>query len=95
MTIKDDILEKSEIINEIAAKHGAYDIRIFGSISRGDDNEESDIDILVKTRDKTSPWFPGLIADLEELLGRRVEVVTEKGLNKLIREKVLNEAVSL
>ncbi len=96
MTIKENILGKREIINKIAEKHGAYDIRLFGSVSKGDDKEKSDIDILVKTKDKTSPWFPGgFIADLEELLGRKVEVVTEKGLNKLIREKVLKEALPL
>jgi len=96
MITMENIFEKKEKINKIAEKHGAYDIRIFGSVSRGNDKGESDIDILVKTKEKTSPWFPGgLIADLEELLGRKVEVVTEKGLNKFIREKVLNEAVRL
>lgn len=96
MTTKDHIFAKKEIISKIAEKHGAYDIRIFGSVSRGDDKGESDIDILVKTKEKTSPWFPGgLIADLEDLLERKVEVVTENGLNKFIREKVLKEAVPL
>jgi len=96
MSIKNEILEKSNQINEIAARHGAYDIRLFGSVSRGEDKDKSDIDLLVKTKGKTSPWFPGgLIADLEELLGKHVEVVTEKGLNGLIKEKVLNEAISL
>ncbi|MDR4509522.1 MAG: nucleotidyltransferase domain-containing protein [Candidatus Brocadiaceae bacterium] len=96
MSIKDSLLEKSHEINQIAARHGACDIRLFGSVSGGEDKEESDVDILVKTNEKRSPWFPGgLIADLEELLGKQVEVVTEKGLNKLITEEVLNEALSL
>lgn len=96
MSIKERILEKSSEINQIAEKHGAYDLRLFGSVSRGEDKEDSDVDILVKTKEKTSPWFPGgLIADLEELLGKHVEVVTEKGLNDLIKEDVLNEAISL
>ena len=89
-------MEKKTIIKAIAAKHGAYDIRVFGSVSRGDDREDSDIDLLVKTKEHTSPWFPGgLIADLEDILGRKVEVVTETGLNRLIRDQVLGEATPL
>lgn len=96
MTTKEKLFEKRSIIKEIAAKHGAYDIRIFGSVSRGDDKQGSDIDLLVKTEENTSPWFPGgLIADLEDMLGQKVEVVTEKGLNNLIRDQVLKEATPL
>ena len=56
----------------------------------------SDIDLLVSPGPETSSWFPaGLILDLESLLGRRVDVVTEKGLNPHLREQVLREAVPL
>ena len=96
MTTKEKLFKKKTIIKEIASKHGAYDIRVFGSVSRGDDREDSDIDLLVKTREHTSPWFPGgLIADLEDILGQKVEVVTETGLNSLIRDQVLGEATPL
>jgi predicted nucleotidyltransferase len=96
MTTKEKLFEKKTLIKEIAMKHGAYDIRVFGSVSRGDDREDSDIDLLVKTKEYTSPWFPGgLIADLEDILGQKVEVVTEAGLSRLIRDQVLGEATPL
>lgn len=96
MTAKEEVFRNKSIIKEIAKKHGAYDIRIFGSVSRGEEKDGSDIDFLVKTEKKTSQWFPGgLIADLERILGRKVDVVTERGLNKLIRDHVLKEAVPL
>lgn len=96
MAIKEEIFQKRSIIKEIAKKHGAYDIRIFGSVSRGEETSGSDIDFLVKTETITSPWFPGgLIADLQIILGRKVDVVTENGLNKLLREHVLRDAIQL
>jgi len=87
--------KRDEILN-IAAKHGARNIRLFGSTARGEDTPSSDVDILVDTGPTTSSWFPaGLILDLEHILGRRVEIVTEKGLNPYLREHVLREAVPL
>lgn len=83
-------------IRRIAEKHGATNIRIFGSLVRGEENPESDIDLLVDVTENTSSWFPsGLILDLEKLLGRRVDVVTERALNEDLREIVLGEAVPL
>ncbi len=96
MTIKELLRERRAEIEKVAAKHGAFDIRVFGSVVRRDERGDSNIDLLVKTGDKTSPWFPGgLIADLEEMLGRSVEVVTENGLNPLIRAQVMKEATPL
>jgi predicted nucleotidyltransferase len=96
MTIKELLRERRAEIEKIAAKHGAFDIRVFGSVVRGEERTDSDIDLLVKTGEKTSPWFPGgLVADLEEILGRSVEIVTENGLNPLIREQVMKEATPL
>jgi len=87
--------KRDEILN-IAAKHGARNIRLFGSTARGEDTPDSDVDLLVDTGPTTSSWFPaGLILDLEHILGRRVEIVTEKGLSPYLREHVLREAVSL
>jgi uncharacterized protein len=85
---------KREEIQKIAAKHGARNIRVFGSVARGDSRPSSDVDFLVDAEPVTSSWFPaGLVLDLENLLGRRVDVVTERGLNPLIRDEVLQEAV--
>ncbi len=95
MTI-DQVFEKREEILRIAAKHGARNIRIFGSVARGDADPESDIDLLVEVGPTMSSWFPaGLILDLEELLGRPVEVVTERGLSPYLRDRVLREAMPL
>jgi uncharacterized protein len=85
---------KREEIQRIAAQHGARNIRVFGSMARGDARPDSDVDFLIDAETVTSSWFPaGLVQDLEGLLGRRVEVVTERGLNHLIRDQVLREAV--
>lgn len=87
--------KRHEII-EVAARHGAYDVRLFGSVVRGEDTPRSDIDVLIKRTKHTSSWFPaGLILDLEQLLNRRVDVVIESGLNEWMRERVLHEAVPL
>ncbi|MGK7895359.1 MAG: nucleotidyltransferase family protein [Xenococcus sp. (in: cyanobacteria)] len=93
----DLVAKKKTQILAIAEKHGAYNIRIFGSVARGEATEDSDIDFLVDYNiSKISPWFPGgLLTDLEDLLGYKVDIVTEKSLNPLIRERVLQEAISL
>lgn len=96
MNIEQLLHGKRDEIHNIAAKHGAYNIRIFGSAARGEAGPESDIDFLIDVGPTTSSWFPaGLILDLEEILGRRVEVVTEKALNPYIRDDVLREAIPL
>jgi hypothetical protein len=88
--------EKRDDIKHIAARHGAYNIRGFGSVARGEARPDSDIDFLIDAGPATSSWFPaGLILDLEDLLGRRVEVVTEKALNPDLRDHVLREAIPL
>jgi hypothetical protein len=94
--VEDVLQTRREEILRIAAKHGAFDVRVFGSQSRGEAGPDSDFDFLVKVGPDRTPWFPGgLLADLEDLLGRKVEVVTEAGLHPLIRDQVLKEAVPL
>lgn len=79
-----------------ASKHGARNVRIFGSVARGEARPDSDVDLLVEVGPDRTPFFPGgLIADLEELLGKKVQVVTPEGLHWYIRERVLEEAVAL
>ena len=96
MTIEQLLREKRQEIQRIAAEHGAHNVRVFGSVARGEAGPESDIDLLVQVGSATSSWFPaGLILDLEDLLGCRVEVVTERALNPDIREHVLREAIAL
>ena len=96
MMIEEVLRERRDEIHRIAAKHGVTTLRVFGSVARGEARPDSDIDLLIETGPVTSSWFPaGLIIDLEQLLGRRVEVVTERALNPALREAVLREAKPL
>ena len=80
MKIEELLKTRRKQILETARKHGAYNLHVFGSVARGEGNEQSDIDFLVEVGPVHSAWFPaGLVADLEELLGRRVDIVTEDG----------------
>ncbi len=87
---------RSQILT-IAAKHGAYNVRIFGSVARNEAHENSDIDFLVDyDPNQRSPWFPmGLIHDLEMLLSRKIDVATPAMLKERIKEQVLKEAIPL
>ena len=88
--------QKRVQVLETAARYGAYDVRVFGSIARNDANDASDIDILVNMEPGRSLMdLGGLLYDLRELLGIEVDVVTEKGLRARIREQVLRDAVPL
>jgi hypothetical protein len=88
--------QKREQILETAHRYDAYDVRIFGSLARGEADEASDIDILVNPEPGRSLMdLGGLLYDLQILLGAEVDVVTEKGLRPRIREQVLREAVTL
>lgn len=96
MGLQELIREKRREILDIAAKHGAYNVRLFGSVARGEADEKSDVDFLVDAGPETSSWFPaGLIIDLEKLLGCEVDVVTERGLRPRIKDRVLKEALPL
>ena len=89
------VSRRSEILS-LAAQHGASNVRVFGSVARGDDDAESDIDIMVDLEPGRSLFdLGGLLTDLKTLLGRDVDVVTEKGLRHSLRERVLQEAMQL
>jgi len=88
--------EKRQQVLQTAAHYGAYDVRVFGSVARGEAGETSDIDLLVKLEPGRSLMdLGGLLYDLQNLLGTEVDVVTEKGLRPRIREQVLRQAIPL
>lgn len=96
MTTIDLIQSKRDDVLEVARQHGVTSVRVFGSVARREDSDDSDVDLLVTTGPKVSSWFPAkLILDLENLLGRHIDIVTESGLNPLLRDQVLAEAVAL
>lgn len=88
--------ENREEILQVAAKHGARTVRVFGSVARGEADEASDLDLLVEMEPGRSLLdLGGLLMELQDLLGCSVDVVTEKGLRERIRDRVLKEAVAL
>lgn len=89
----EQITSRRDEIERIAERYGATNIRVFGSIARGNADDESDIDFIVDLEKGRSLLdLGGLLMDLQKLLGRSVDVVTEKGLRPRIRERVLREA---
>ena len=91
-----DIRSHSREIIDIAARHGAHDVRLFGSVVRGQTTEGSDLDILVRMdNDRSLLDHVALIRELEQLLGNKVDVVPEDALHRAIRDTVLKEAVAL
>ena len=96
MTLDELGQDKRAAILAIASKHGVQRVRVFGSFARGDAGEDSDIDLLVDAGPNTPPWFPGgLLVELGEVLGRRVDIAEESTLHPLIRDRVLQEAIPL
>lgn len=96
MSIEYVVRQKRNEILRIAERHGAYNVRVFGSVARGEAGPDSDVDLLIDAGEKVSSWFPaGLILDLEDLLGRRVDVVEEVALRPELRQYVLRDAKPL
>ncbi|VVB97072.1 Nucleotidyltransferase domain protein [uncultured archaeon] len=88
--------DKRKEILHIAARYGARNVRVFGSVARGEAGPESDIDFLVELEPGRSLFdLGGLLMELQKLLACKVDVVTEKGLRERIRRRVLREAVPL
>lgn len=87
--------QKAQIL-EIADKYGASNIRVFGSVARGEANGDSDIDLLVDLEPGRSLLdHIGLIQDLADLLGRSVDVATPSALHERIKDRVMQDAVPL
>lgn len=96
MTLEERLREKREEILRLCAKYGAYNVRVFGSVARGEADAWSDLDLLVQMEPGRSLFdLGGLQYELERLLGCPVDVVTEQGLKARIRERVLRDAVPL
>lgn len=90
------LASRREEILSAARRRGAVNVRVFGSVARGEAYCDSDIDFLVDLEPGRSLLdLGGLLMDLEEILGAPVDLVTEKGLRPRLRERVLREAVSL
>jgi predicted nucleotidyltransferase len=96
MGIAEIIDKQRDQILALAAKRGAFNVRVFGSVARGEANPDSDVDFLVDMEDGRSLFdLGGLLYDLQELLQRKVDVVTEAGLHWYIKDRVIKEAKPL
>jgi uncharacterized protein len=95
MGIEEIIGSKREEILRLAELHGAKNVRIFGDIARGEAGMDSDVDVLIDTAEKTTPWFPGgFVADLEDLLGRHVHIAFASAVPPYA-QRILEEAIPL
>jgi predicted nucleotidyltransferase len=93
MGIDQILKQKREDILKIASRHGAKKVRVFGSVVRGGARPDSDVDFLVELEEGRSLMdLGGLLMDLQKLLGRNVDIVTEKGLHWYIKQQVIQEA---
>ena len=96
MNLRQTLNEKRDEILRVAALHGARNVRIFGSVAHGEAGPQSDLDVLVDMEPGRSLFdMGGFLVDLQDLLGCKVDVVTEKGLHWYVRTRVLEEAVPL
>ena len=95
--MKSILLSKhKENINKIASSHGARSVRVFGSFARGEENFSSDIDLLIELDPERSLLdIISMKYEIEDLTGRKVDVVTTKGISPYLAEKIMKEAVPL
>ncbi|MEW9672621.1 nucleotidyltransferase family protein [Ammoniphilus sp. 3BR4] len=85
-----------DLIIRIAEKHGAYDVRVFGSVARNEDNHNSDIDLLVNFEHGRSLFdLIELKDELEDILQVKVDIISENGLNKYMKDSILEDAIQL
>jgi predicted nucleotidyltransferase len=88
-----EIREKRERILDIAKRHGARNVRVFGSVARGEDTERSDLDLLVDMdEDRPLSDLGEFVEDVRGALKCKVQAVTSDSLNRLLKERILSEA---
>ena len=96
MPLQNLLTQKREEIINLAAKYDAVNVRIFGSVARGDDRPDSDINFLVDVQRQWSLFdHIGLIQDLEDFLGRKVNLLTAANIRDFCRDRILTEAIAL
>lgn len=96
MSILNQLKENREALLSIAKKRGAFNVRVFGSVSREEETPNSDIDFLVSMEQGRSLLdLVGLQQDLTAYLLRNVDVISDDGLNKYLRDRIINEALPL
>lgn len=96
MTLDELLSARKEDILKLAEQNGARDVRVFGSVARGETKPGSDVDLLVRfDKGRSLLDHAAFLLDLTDLLGCQVDVVSENGINPRIRERVLKEAVPL
>jgi len=96
MTLSELRATEREHILAIARRHGVTRVKVFGSFAHGEVRPDSDLDLLIEAGPKTTPFFPGgFIADLEEALGRKVDVVEDGAIHHALRDRIYAEAVPL
>jgi len=96
MSLRELVKNQRDVILNIAAKHGAQNVRLFGSVARGEETDASDFDFLVDMQEGRS--FLDLVEfgdELEELLHRKVDVITDGGISSHLRDRILSESVLL
>ncbi len=96
MPLQHLLTQKREEIISLAAKYDAVNVRVFGSVARGDDRPDSDIDFLVDVQRQWSLFdHIGLMQDLEDLLGRKVDLIPADNIRDFCRDRILTEAIVL
>lgn len=96
MTVVEFFGSKREEVVRVAARHGAHDLRVFGSVARGNAGPDSDVDLLATLEPGvTLLQHAALVRELEAILGCKVDVVSDRGLRPRVRERVLHDAVPL
>lgn len=96
MTLRELISSKRDEILALAAQYSAMNVRLFGSVARGDDRPDSDIDLLVDVQHQWSLFDQiGLIQDLEDLLGRKVDLIPANSIREFCRDRILAEALPI
>jgi len=96
MSFRDELFQRRDEIIAIAKKYGGSNLRVFGSVARGDDQPESDLDLLVEPAPECDLFDRiGLIQDLESLLHKKIDVESDKAVHPLMKYRISLEAVTL